>query len=155
MKFLDKESKDKDIENALHFVNKNNIYFKDCGQTIELYILKAHLIIESAFNTFIESKLKRSSGVIESLSFSQKLKLIDGFDLIDQDTITGIKIINKIRNDYAHNLDYKIQDTILKQLERQIPKFSAVQKPIHTRVHIILSIFIIDTIFSLENRNSD
>lgn len=147
MKFFFKTSEE--IEDALHFANDKAIYFKDCGKNSELYILKAHLIIESIFNSFINTKFTKADYIIDSLSFSQKLKLVDGFDLIDQDTITGITIINKIRNGYAHNLDYKIPDVLLKCLEEQIPSFSAVQEPKYLRLNIVLSVFIIDTIFSL------
>lgn len=78
------------------------------GGKTELFILKMHLCIEEMFEKIIKNSFPYPNSILKSeLSFSQKHGIIKA--LLYRDDIAlmfrDIDLLNKIRNELAHNLE--------------------------------------------------
>src|SRR5258706_2169561 len=75
-------------------------------------ILICHLLIEHHINKLIELRGPSDFDWDESrLTFSQKIKLMRKDHAFREfDFIKGIQIINKLRNKFAHSLEFEIQE---------------------------------------------
>ncbi|MCH8326504.1 MAG: hypothetical protein IIB83_08100 [Bacteroidetes bacterium] len=70
-------------------------------------IIKGHLLIENILNQIIEIKFKNSKLLFDdnrTNSFSVKLNILYSLGFIPKYIFQNITNINKIRNQYAHNL---------------------------------------------------
>lgn len=74
-------------------------------------ILRTHLFVEH-FITECLIAINPALGDLEKarLSFAQKLALIEDYSLEIQELAVGIRRLNKIRNQLAHNLEAKVTD---------------------------------------------
>lgn len=71
-------------------------------------IIKGHLLIEFLLNQIIEQKLKNTKEIFKDSrtnSFSAKLKIIYSLGILPKYLYSNITNINKLRNQYAHNLN--------------------------------------------------
>ena len=73
-------------------------------------VVRGHLVIES----FLEQLLKKHMDLSEfdgqdDLTFSRKLKMVQGLGLLG-DLYPSIRRLNKIRNDFAHDIRMQLQD---------------------------------------------
>lgn len=77
---------------------------------IRLLILLSHLYFENYINEILKKRLGHSSKMLD-LSFSIKLEILHASKIISDDFFyTELRFINKLRNNYAHNLYFDILD---------------------------------------------
>ena len=71
-----------------------------------LLILRIHLYIEYLLERHILSKLARGDRILDAgrLSFGQKLCLVSSFNYLDDSLISGLRELNRVRNECAHEL---------------------------------------------------
>lgn len=81
-------------------------------------VLKCHLVIEYFMNQFVEDKIQIKDIKELNLSFYQKILLIEQVDNGYKFYLEPVKVINKIRNKLAHNIDPLIDFNILKDLKK-------------------------------------
>lgn len=70
-------------------------------------VLKAHLFAEFLIDHIINELFKRPK-VVLGYTFSKKLEIIYSLDLIPNYVYKNVLLLNRIRNKYAHDLDYRI-----------------------------------------------
>ncbi|EGQ7673853.1 hypothetical protein ACPDZV_003444 [Vibrio cholerae] len=89
-----------------------------------MLVLKVHLFAENVFENLIALKLPRGDRLVDkgNLSFHQKLTLIDALDIIPDDVISSLRFLNKLRNQFAHDLDAKITHNELVKLGSPLGK---------------------------------
>jgi hypothetical protein len=81
-------------------------------------ILKGHLFIETILETLLKRNLKNPEELLkQQLSFSLKLNLVSSLGILPNNHIGPIRALNKIRNNYAHNLNYHITIAEINQLK--------------------------------------
>ncbi|MBP6857610.1 MAG: hypothetical protein KBC11_00215 [Candidatus Pacebacteria bacterium] len=74
-------------------------------------LLRFHLLIEYYLDLIISVYLKKGVSLLDNnLSFSQKLSIVDSFDLVPENIILSIKKLNSVRNKAAHDMDYIITE---------------------------------------------
>jgi len=72
-------------------------------------ILKAHLFIERLIDSIIEKKLDKPGSLFKNqLSFSLKLDLAHSLGIVPDKVLSPIRALNKIRNKYAHDINYEV-----------------------------------------------
>jgi hypothetical protein len=87
----------------------------DVGQLGE--VLRAHLVVEHFMTMFLASMNPRLGSLSGArLSFSQKVALLDRTDERIRHLAAGIVHMNKIRNKFVHQLDYKVTDADVRPL---------------------------------------
>ena len=91
-----------------------------------LLVLILHLYMEYWVNEIIIKMYPKSEVILDENTFNQlkgftnKVKLIEASNIITNPEVIGnVKILNRIRNLYAHNLD---QNSITKKVEKEIGK---------------------------------
>lgn len=102
------------------FEAKLEIFNKDVKSDNPIQvILKGHLYIEHELRELLEKNLKNPY-VLEwhKLSFSQIAKLVFSLGLLPMELFKTIMEINKIRNRYSHNLDFKFELQEYNNLEK-------------------------------------
>ena len=72
-------------------------------------VLKSHLFVESLMNKLIEKAFPKPSFITKK-SFSEKIKLFEAIGLDNEDTELRsiLFILNDIRNEFAHNFNFKL-----------------------------------------------
>lgn len=81
-------------------------YWEDTGSISPLKsVVSGHLFIESLINNIL-NELFRNPSAFSKYTFSQKVSLLEGVDLFPSEGIAKIKALNKIRNQFAHDLKY-------------------------------------------------
>ncbi|MFW1373441.1 hypothetical protein ACEV99_22280 [Vibrio parahaemolyticus] len=95
---------------------------KENGET-ELFILKVHLLIEQLLEKVIKKSFPYPKSILESeLTFSQKHAIVKA--ICYQDSISlvfkDIGILNKIRNELAHNLESKRYERLFGELDSSL-----------------------------------
>jgi len=84
-----------------------------------LVILRSHLLAEYCLDRIILLKLPRGDIIIENnFSFWQKLILIKSLRVLPDYLIDSLKNLNKVRNDCAHALEYKISERDVDKIGR-------------------------------------
>jgi hypothetical protein len=89
------------------------------GKDVELVILKAHLLIEEQVRQIVDERLKNPTALADArLGCHQAICVAQSFFPADRDLSlwAGLKKLNKLRNDIAHNLEPK-------QLQNHIEEF--------------------------------
>lgn len=81
-------------------------------------ILKLHLIIESYLTNFLEEFYKLDDIGNAELTFFQKTQLIPDIGSSATFVKNGIIELNKIRNKFAHKLDFPVDGFIVKEMEK-------------------------------------
>ena len=86
-------------------------YLKDICSIDEPRILTIviHLYIENFIEEIIKKKIKRSSKILK-YSFKQKLEILYSMDIIPENFYEDINFINNTRNNYAHKLNFTINN---------------------------------------------
>lgn len=101
-------------QSKVEFRQYKKSFFKH--ESVELLIvLKSHLFIERLINEIIEN-LFTKSGKLTEKKFSDKVDILSALDILFPKTEKGIRIFNKIRNDFSHNREYKIDSKIALEL---------------------------------------
>lgn len=84
-------------------------FFKELGlmKDFRILVLFVHLNIEFWMNKLIEIEISRPKIIMQNndfKTFSNKLDLLYATDIIEDKNYQQIKLVNKIRNHYAHNI---------------------------------------------------
>ena len=85
----------------------------------ERFILKFHLLLEALFEKVIKKSFIYPKPILESeLTFSQKHAIVKSICYQDDISIVfkDIHILNKIRNEFSHNLESKRYEKLIKSL---------------------------------------
>jgi len=67
-------------------------------------VLTMHLCLEYRINKIIEKNFNNFNA-LSNLQFSNKIRILDGLGVIDENSIRNLKILNDARNLFAHRLD--------------------------------------------------
>src|SRR6266481_1026802 len=75
-----------------------------------LSILRVHLLAEHYLERAITVAIPRGDRIIGSgsLSFAQKLTLVEGLDVLPDQLVQSLKGLNRVRNSCAHEMERKI-----------------------------------------------
>jgi hypothetical protein len=97
---------------ANEVVNKFNKEFRKksgSGKEMMMEVIVSHLIIEHYLDRYIQNENPNLGKICEvRVSFPEKIKLIKNPSENIRPFIPGINKLNKIRNHFAHNLEYEI-----------------------------------------------
>lgn len=99
----------------------NKAFMKDTKSSeILIIILKSHLYIERELiktltETIIDEKIFNGTTFRQKLDLANSMGLIDGF-------YGPLGKVNSIRNSYAHDIDFKIDEKIFEDLLSTLPK---------------------------------
>lgn len=88
---------------------------------ILIAIIKGHLLIENNLEDLLENYIERYSK-LNIKYFSEKLNLCYALDLIDEYAYKLLKGINKIRNEYGHDLNFEFKKENLEKWESILSK---------------------------------
>lgn len=105
-------------------------HLSNCN-SVELTILKGHILIEYMLNHFID-KVTEEKVDFESnrFSFSQKIYLAELLGIKSKEINDQINLVNKLRNDIAHRLTYNKQHlgTLLSNIGKKYPTIIELKK---------------------------
>jgi hypothetical protein len=87
-------------------------------------VIRIHLYIEFELNTFIKGRLPPGAFEALKLEYFKKIDLAVALGL-PADLKSPLRKIGEIRNDFAHNLDYKLQEA---EVEALFKTFSPTMK---------------------------
>ncbi|PHA61734.1 hypothetical protein [Bacillus wiedmannii] len=86
-------------------------------------ILRGHLYLENEIERLLRFVLVEPDFILtERFMFMNKVNLAFALGLIPKDRIAGYKKINKIRNEYAHKLDFEITEKDASDILSVLPK---------------------------------
>ena len=101
------------------------------------FIVMLHLYLEFWINKIIEKKCKNTDKILE-FSFSQKLMILNGFNIVTDELFHDIKKFNELRNKFVYVLDIQENeiDVTLKQLKNKNVKKVLDSPKLHVRLII-------------------
>lgn len=104
-------------------------------------IVKCHLFIESSVNELLTHCLPNPRRILEKSSFSFKLHLFEALNLSpNKILVKKIREINKLRNDFVHDLDKKLTTKDIKEITKDLrvdPSATPLQKLLSVLHYII------------------
>ncbi len=77
-------------------------------------VILAHLFFEGMMEEIIKEKIPKPEKILED-SFVRKLDLLYSLGYISEINFTCLKLINNIRNNFAHNLKYNVVEFDIKK----------------------------------------
>ncbi|WJV19647.1 hypothetical protein QU593_03960 [Rossellomorea marisflavi] len=87
-------------------------------------ILRGHLYIESELIKLIENYILYPEKLeLKNMGFNNKCRMASSLGLIDDQMFEILILINRLRNKYAHNLEYNITKGEIDKLEHKISTF--------------------------------
>ncbi|PGA39417.1 hypothetical protein COL81_13865 [Bacillus toyonensis] len=96
-------------------------FTKDLLNAEPMYIvIKGHLYVEYYMRELLEAVVEKPQ-YMPNLNFANKVKWLATLDVIDEKTKNALEAINKLRNNYAHELMLKLT---LDDIHKFIQKFS-------------------------------
>ena len=74
------------------------------------YVVQAHLFLEQMLARIIKTLFPRGQELLDGAqwSFHNKLLMVHGLDLLDEETYEGLRRFNTLRNRIAHRLRYQV-----------------------------------------------
>lgn len=76
-----------------------------------LIVLKGHLLIENQIENLLKSALIKPNALdFNRLNFPFKLDLLVAIGILSQEDIIAYKRFNSMRNKFAHNIDYEVNE---------------------------------------------
>lgn len=90
-------------------------------ERIDIRILRAHLYLEHIMEEILEKVLEKPD-YIEQFSYKQKMNLMMSAGLIKEETHENLKLMNRMRNYIAHNVD--IEKEASDKLESRIEQLN-------------------------------
>lgn len=69
-------------------------------------VISTHLYIENSINELLDTFCRRPSA-LRQLDFEEKVRVLEAFAIISDDFAKKILSFNRLRNKYAHNLEFK------------------------------------------------
>ena len=107
-------------------------------------ILRSHLFAEQIMDNIIRQEFSNPKFVLDkpNLSFFEKLCVVRGLGEFDKEKYDSFILLNKIRNNYAHNLDYELSDQEIKDLGRTLgkEKFNDLNEFSQSEIHLLVLI---------------
>lgn len=125
-----------------------------------LSILRFHLLSEYHMERIFHLILPRGDKITESsLSYAQKISLLEALDIVDDRTIQCLKNLNRVRNRCAHEYEKEITVADIELIGRSLGKDylkirSAHADNVPQYLHYILSLVcreVTKKIYALEN----
>lgn len=120
-----------DVEELFEKYTANEFYSQTLGQAELLdyrsNVIVSHLWVELLLECIIVKKFKNFEDLVD-FNFSKKQKIVFGLGIINEDMNHELKILNRMRNTFAHEIDPisdKIPDIVKKSKfynETMIPK---------------------------------
>ena len=93
----------------LDFFGANLIKTLNDESNVISLVLKSHLYIENFLDHIIKKKFNKHEFILDnSFNFYQKLNIMMSKNYLTDNLFKTIKLLNTIRNKYAHNLKYNI-----------------------------------------------
>ena len=102
-----------DVEKKLEEFSKGFRKFLDDtrGENQLEVVIRGHLYVESELDNLLKLKLKEPRFLFEnSFMFNSKLKTALALGLIKGEEKSAYSKLNKLRNDFAHNLNYELTE---------------------------------------------
>jgi len=119
------------------FINRHILPNKD----IVTIILKAHLYIEKLIEDILISSLAEPKIILKkNISFAKKVDLLEALGInnqIQSNITKELRTTNKIRNNFVHNIEYKITPNDINELLQGV----SVPKSFNLRKKLISSLF--------------
>ena len=102
-------------------------------------VLICHLAVEHYIDDWLAAANPGMKAVRDTrLSFSQKVELLDGIDASIQWLLPGVRRLNRLRNQIAHNLEAAISAQDLEPIKEIVwPWHSAAGKPCNSGISLI------------------
>lgn len=107
LQYLTEKAVDKDIEIRSRDTQTKFFEMIDREDAFLIVTLKGHLFVEELMKKIL-SRVLKTDNFINSLRFSDKLKLLWELGLIDKGTYSSINKFNSLRNGYSHDKDHAI-----------------------------------------------
>lgn len=87
-----------------------------------LLVIRGHLLLEHVLISFIQTGLTKASALkIDRLNFPAKTELAIAMGLLPENLSGALLYVNKLRNDFAHNLDFQIAPAIREEFILKFP----------------------------------
>ncbi|KRF46414.1 hypothetical protein ASG98_17755 [Bacillus sp. Soil531] len=100
-----------DLEEFVQEANNNNILYA---------ILRGHLHIEREIVKLLNLKLENPKQILShNFGFVNKIRLAVALGLIDVESMEAYIAFNTVRNKYAHQLDYELNEKDLKEIRKK------------------------------------
>jgi hypothetical protein len=137
----------KEVEEFVNQEVKDLINALQSKHDFVITVLKFHLLSENLLERIILGNLTRGDRILEkgNLSFYQKIKLVDSFDIVKDAAIQSLRHLNSLRNKCSHQKGKEITFDDIEIIGRPFGKeFTQIRKDNKTN----LELFIVNT-FSL------
>lgn len=87
------------------------------------HVIQAHLYLDHTITAITSEALVRPDAIrLSRMGFAQKLELVEAMALLPTDLIGSVAAINRLRNQIAHQLNFKISSASLLNFKNSIPK---------------------------------
>lgn len=98
-------------------------FFLGLNNKDELFtvIIKGHLLIENSLENLLK-KFVENYKVLNYKYFSEKLNLCYALELIPESTYRALNQVNKIRNKYGHDINFKFEEKHLDDMISSLSK---------------------------------
>jgi hypothetical protein len=84
-------------------------------------VLRGHLYIENELNNLLKKFIPNSAILkLNKQGFYKKLELALALDLIEKEHFDSLEYLNELRNNYAHNLKYKLSVNEINKLKELV-----------------------------------
>jgi uncharacterized protein YutE (UPF0331/DUF86 family) len=90
-------------------------------ERIDLRILRSHLYFEHIMEEILEKFLEKPKNIVK-FRYKQKMDLMASLGLINEETYQNLKLMNRMRNHIAHNVD--LEKDISEKLEIRIKQLN-------------------------------
>jgi len=111
IEFIDKELHLKVVDFCLPKKSKifstNHVKMLFSKRSIRERVILSHLFFENMMEEIINNKFPKPEKVLDN-TFSKKLDILYSLDYISNENYQTLKLINNIRNNFAHDLRYDI-----------------------------------------------
>jgi hypothetical protein len=101
---------------------------KDAGAMLEqgddlTAVIRGHLRTDFLLNTAIEAALDHpDEATLDSLPFPRKVDLAVAMGVVSKDVGQTYRVLNRIRNRFAHDPDYQLDEAIASQVRASFPE---------------------------------
>jgi len=103
------------------FHNDLDVFVQEANSENTLYaILRGHLYIEREIVKLLNLKLENPKQILNNnFGFANKIRLAAALGFIEADSMEAYIAFNTVRNKYAHQLNYELNEKDLKKIRRQ------------------------------------
>lgn len=129
-----------DDQNKKHY----DLYSSSLSDDSLATVLRFHLLTEYYLEQMICVALARGDKLIESVNYSyaQKLGIVEAIDMLDDNLISSLRNLNKLRNKCSHDLNHEIRDSDLERIGSPFGKDWSETKKEHVETNKRLSMLL-------------